>query len=361
MKVQPSASIRFRSGIMLGLLAAALALGGACGSDESPVAESEASESAGPTLLESVPASTTALASVDLKAVIEDEDIAAIFDKVAPSGREDVGSLDAALEEARKETGIDPRLLDRAFLFLTGTGFSTEFLEEDPTEADITGGVFLEGVFDQEALLTSLEEGRTELSSSMHGGVEIHVDSDEEMAIAFLTDGLALVGDPRGVRTVIDVRGGEAEALSGDLLEGFEKLGTPMAKLALQVPPGSVSEALEGGLGEASQGAPIDLSAFEGLRLLGASIEKAADEFSLNATLTLADAQSATEAADGLSGLLSFYTTFGADPETQQILDKLDISSSEDTVGISFEFTVDEIQRLTDSLEEGPFSPPFGG
>ncbi len=74
-----------------------------------------------------------------------------------------------------------------------------------------------------------------------------------------------VVGTMQPVKDVIDVKKGDAKALSGEVLDTYNKLGDALIKVAMAVPPGMA----EGDLGQSASQVLGNLSAFDKVKTVG--------------------------------------------------------------------------------------------
>ena len=294
-------------------------------------------------VLQSIPADAVLLGSVQLQRALLDKDIEESFAQLAGFvDSDDATTLDEALEEAQKESGIDFKAVQEVLFF------ASELADADFEEAE--GAAFSRGAHDQTAILAAAEaEGPVELTT--YKGQELHTSSDNE-TFAFLTEELFVLGSLEGVKAVIDVRAGDAKALSGELRDSFTAMGDPLLKLVFLPPAGLLEEALAG-VGEFGVGdLPIDLSLFTQFRSLGFSVDKAGEELAFELTLGYPEETQASDAQEGLGGLLSFVKVSSDSPELSEFLDKVEVTSRDRDLVIAATFSLDEFDVSGGSSEE---------
>ena len=296
-------------------------------------------------LLESVPSNTTILGSVQLQKALEDGDIQDLSAQLIPlfGDVEGFPTLDETLREAGEESGIDFKAIEEIVLFFMEVSFSQELDIED-----LEGGIFFKGTYDRERVLSALKREEGPLDSTTYKGEELYT-SEEDSALVFLEEELLVLGSPAGVRAVLDVRAGDADAVSGELRDSFREMGSPLAKVSILFPEGALEEALEEG--ETGFGEfPIDLSIFTQIRSIGLSVDKRREDLTFQATLGYPDAATASKADEGLSALIGFLKVFTDSSDLNEVLDKVQISSFRDRVTIAAEFGVDEFQEALRGL-----------
>ena len=108
--------------------------------------------------------------------------------------------------------------------------FGGELINSDgETAADETGlAMFAEGKLDRAAVIAALEAEEGPLTTTTCRGYE--VNENEAGGVVFLRHDLAVLEAGPALRAVIDVREGNAEPVSGRLLDTLESLGKPLAR-----------------------------------------------------------------------------------------------------------------------------------
>lgn len=318
------------------IIAVAVTLGVTLGTSEptptpTPTPEAEAEEL--------VPSDANFIASIWINTILTDEDLITAYNEA--SKEPDIPeTVDEALEEVEDEFGIDLRD------FLEGVVFGD-------TESDDYFGAIIEGTFDPEALIESIEEAiGEEMAISTYKGYQIYTMpvEDEAVAICFLSDDTVAIGHAGAVKDVIDVKEGDAEPLSGPIVEVYDSLGDVWIKGAVELP----EEAMGEFLGEILEDGEITgLEAFEDLEVVGFRLDKEGENISLQIKLYFSNAESAADAEDVISSMIILLPLMSPDipPEIADLLKELSISRSYSWLTITLEITVDEIEELMEALE----------
>ena len=193
------------------------------------------------------------------------------------------------------------------------------------------------------------------MSTINYKDYEIYADELQESAIAFLSDNMLVVGAMEPVKDVIDVKKGDAKAVSGEVLDTYNKLGDALIKVAVAVPPGVA----EGQLGESASQILGDLSAFEKVKSVGMTLSKNDESVVLDVKLCCADsdsAQSIEQSIDGLITLVKFLMAMSEDQQQNQALDtllnKVEVGRSDSCVNITITATLAEIEGLIQSSSQ---------
>ena len=141
-------------------------------------------------------------------------------------------TLGALFEAVPKDDG-DPQTLDQLLGQIAGeTGnwtprnFSSVVLFGDASKIGENLSLVAAGSFDEDALVAAIEKERdASLTETDYKDHRIHIDEDEDLALSVLGKDTLVLGVPRAVRSVIDVRVGDEDGASGRVLRRFRGYG----------------------------------------------------------------------------------------------------------------------------------------
>ena len=293
-----------------------------------------------------VPKKANVIGHVDLSKILPDNDLTGIYDKV-PKDSSYPQTFDDALAKLKEEYNIDLKNFKEGVFFgdISGSKEQGNYF-----------GVIIEGTFNKSDLITAIQSAAgMELSTIKYKDYEIYTDESEETAIAFLSDDMFVVGTMQPVKDVIDVKKGDGAALSGELLDTYNKLGDALIKVAVAVPPGVA----EGQLGQSASQYLGDLSAFDKVESVGMTLSKNNESVALDVKLCCADsdsAQSIEQSIDGLITLVKFLMAMSEDQQQNQALDtllnKVEVGRSDSCVNITVNATLAEIEGLIQSSSQ---------
>jgi hypothetical protein len=283
---------------------------------------------------------------VDLSKILQDNDLTGIYDKV-PKDSSYAQTFDDALAKLKEEYNIDLKNFQEGVFFGDISG---------STEQGNYAGVIVKGAFNKSDLITAIQSAAgMELSTIKYKDYEIYTDESGGAAIAFLSDNMLVIGTMQPVKDVIDVKKGDARALSGEVLDTYNKLGDALIKVAVSVPP----NVTEGELGESASQLLGDLSAFEKVKSVGMTLSKNNESVALDVKLCCADsdsAQSIEQSIDGLITLVKFLMAMSEDQQQNQALDtllnKVEVGRSDSCVNITVTATLAEIEGLIQSSSQ---------
>jgi hypothetical protein len=273
------------------------------------------------------------VAGVQISKILTDEDIIEAYNE-AEKPPEFPQTFDEALDWVEDEIGLDPRDFSEALIF------------GDIESEDYFGGI-VKGTFVEEELIASIEEATgEEMPTIAYNDYQIYIITEgaQELGICFLGNDTIAVGPVDAVKDVIDVKKGDKERLSGPVYDTYNKLGEAWIKGALEVPGETMGEIPEGGV-------PIGLAAFEDLEVMGFSFNKAGESLFIQVKLYFSDAESAADAEEMISSMMSLLPLMpDVPPEIVALLDELSVSLSDSWVTISLETTMTEIEELMEAM-----------
>ena len=317
---------------------AAMALSGAL-----IVVVGAACDSAAPTRspIETVPADARVVWSIDVRALVADEDVASLYGQI-PREADDPATFAEFVEEAENMAGVGVGDVSEVVYFVAG---DLAAISDDAGKY----GFLATGNFDREDVFVAIEaEGETE--RTQYGGHELLTDVSGETTFTVI-DGMYVSGSLDAVHDVIDVAEGEAEALSGTLLDRLDAMEDSWVQLAADV--GEDATDLADGVRDAL---PVDLG-LEDTEGFALSVGKQGDDFSAVLTVTYTSPAEAAEAAEVIEALVTLYEAFGAaesDDPLAGLLDELQVESAGSDMSVSLALSVEQVEDLLGLLADSP-------
>jgi len=291
--------------------------------------------------LDSVPASAEYVGYVDAAGMASDESLRSIantaldargeYDNDAPA------DVDAMFEEAENGSGLDPSKVD------TVTAFGTT--PENPMEGDGSSAMVLSTSYTEDELVAAMEAQDAELTEETYGDTTLYaLEGDEEYdgVLAVLGDGTFAVGDRSVVESVVDVRAGDADALSGDLKAAFEDTDDGYVRFAMATPSDEASA-------EVASQAPMDASALENVSFVSGSFATGDGNLTSTVNLVAASESDAEQTYELVDGALSLYSSMG-DGEAQDALDAVSVEQDGETVTVTHTDTVENVEAHVEAL-----------
>jgi hypothetical protein len=291
--------------------------------------------------LDSVPADAQMVGFVDIDGAVADDSLRSLANTFFEtrsensqyySGPESVSEM---LDQAENESGLDPSKVHDLTFFGSAeasTGMSGE-----------QAGMILTSEYSEDELVSAMREEGTELSESTYKETTLYTYGYEgNSALAVLGDGTFALGDTAAVESVVDVRAGDTDAISGDLRANYENTRDGYVRFAMNVPQEKVPADRIGA------GSPVNTSAFNTVQFVSGSFYTSGEEVSMEIDLTSEDESSATRTHDVIDGGISLYSGM-VDGELRTALEKLSVSQNGDTVTVSYTNTVSELEELIES------------
>ena len=297
-----------------------------------------ACDSAAPTRtpIETVPADARVVWSIDVGALVADEDVASLYG-VIPREADDPATFAEFVEEAENMAGVGVGDVSEVVYFVAG---DLAAISDDAGKH----GFLATGDFAIEA------EAEGETERTQYGGHELLTDVSGETTFTVI-DGMYVSGALDAVHDVIDVAEGEAEALSGALLDRLDAMEDSWVQLAADV--GEDATDLADGVRDAL---PVDLG-LEDTEGFALSVGKQGDDFSAVLTVTYTSPAEAAEAAEVIEALVTLYEAFGAaesDDSLAGLLDELQVESAGSDMSVSLALSVEQVEDLLGLLVDSP-------
>ena len=278
-----------------------------------------------------VPEGTNLIANVQVGKILADVDWEQLYAAIPNSPGKPLTLADA-LNQATEETGVDVRSFTEATIFAT-----------DPEGEH--GGVILRGTFDKTKFIQNVEtKSGKKLTPQSYEGNTIYLTPDQTDSFAFVGKDWLILGNVQAVKDALSVAAGKKAALSGPVLEAYGSLGSPMVKLAVNIP----EKARQGpliplGLGGADL-ADIDLVTL--------SLNKTGKNLNLGVKVHSPNAEAAQKTRNMLEGMRLLLLGTVQAPEVASLLNKVKITQQDSWVNLTLVTTVEEVKKLAQSLPQ---------
>ena len=291
-----------------------------------------------PGVMELIPQGANLIASIQVSKIINDSDLRDAYNTMEKDPR-DPPTFEELLNELVEGIGIDLRDFSQAVVFADiSTVEQVDYI-----------AVIAEGTFDEEQLIDDIQliVGE-EFTASDHRGYKIYSDEREDIAIAFLSNSMLVFGAMAAVRHTIDVSEGDREQVSGVLLDTYNGLGDALVKLAVELPEevlGAFSEEMIPG------DIPISLELFADIDIFGFAFNKDAETIAIQVSAHFLSADSARNAKDALSGVISLFKGITEAPALKELLGNIEVGVTGSNVIIAFEATISELEHLAETFQ----------
>jgi hypothetical protein len=297
-----------------------------------------------------VPAKANLVGQADLSRILQDKDLTGIYDKI-PKNASYPQTFDDALTQLKDEYNIDLKSLQEVVVFA----------DVSPSnDGGNYSGAIVKGTFNKNDLIAAIQSvSGMEWSTVKYKDYDIYTNELNDTAFAFVADNIFVIGTMQPVKDVIDVKKGDAEALNGELLDTYNKLGNTLIKVAVAVPPGVT----EGNLGRSASEFLGNISVFDKVKTVGMTVSKNDESVTLDVNLCCADSDSAQSVENSINGLISFIrliTSVSGNQKQNQtlnnLLNKVEVSRSDSCVNITLTATITEIEDLIQSSSQSSSS-----
>jgi len=332
--------------------------------------------------IENVPSQADFLMQID-GAILEDPTTEQLVDASIETSMENDPNYDGpeSYEEWRNnlssETDIDPTSFGEGVAFgeipedamtmtpQPGQGQSSE---------EYFGFVFTAEWTEDEMVETI--EGNATVSTEEYSGTTVYViepDAPETQSefgsqeqqtayAAALPDGTFVFGTEGAVQDSIDVANGDAEAVSGELREEFDRVRDGYITFTATVPDmgmGGDSES-PGGSGMGPGAGAGGFESFNNITVAsGSYYTSGEDTIGMSMNLRTDSSEDAQNIRDGINGMVQLASLGGGN--FSDMFDPLEISLDDTTVVVGYEVTVDEFTQMLEDLPSAGQQPGGGG
>lgn len=260
---------------------------------------------------------------------------------VTPGGEDGIGEL-LTVEQAK--SGLLFREVDRVDFFSDGVSFGRgDYL-----------GVVVYGSFDEAAVVAEFESlSGHSLASEEYRGSEVHYSAEDPGLVRFsvLDSGTFALAGGGAIYEIIDIRNGDAEPKSGELISALHQVEWTAFRLAALVPDEGPGQAVNSPLAQFSD-LPFDLDFFSAMETLALGTTPMPDSPALNAVLSFANEEAAESLSSLMSGLPALASGFSGGAGAVGLLDSLEVEQKGSAVEIDLEFPAGEFGRMIGDLLE---------
>ena len=286
-----------------------------------------------------VPSAASFVAQVQLDKLLNDRDLTGAYNK-AQKGTGQPQTAQEGLEKLTEKTGIDLRDFSQAVVF-------GDLLQLQNSKSGYLGAI-AEGNFKEEEFVQGVKNKTGhELSTSDYKGYKLYADKDAQTTLAFLDDGLLVIGTPNAVKDTIDVRKGDKKPLGGSIMEAYNRLGDGLVKSAFILP----KEATKSLQQEAPGGFPVSLKALASIDTIGFILSKEAGEVTIRIDSHFTDSASAQDGKDTISGLISLLKGTMQKQQAKELMGKIQVTAADSWLSISLTSAVSDLETLGETMQ----------
>ena len=299
-----------------------------------------------------IPARSNVVMSMSFDAVLDDQAVrGAVNSALSEQSSTNPmvpSSVSEALDTVEQEAGVDPRKLNDIVLF----GESSD----DGGESEYVGWlVYTDWSQDElQSYLEDLRESTPDGDTTPHGpygdvsteeyqGTTVYVNDDADSnteRMAILSDGTVVLGRAGATNDVIDLRNGDGDAISDDLQSAWNDASGEYASFAMDITP----EDLMGGQGSGVEMADLNVKYAYG------SVYADGDKRGVRLNIETGSNQDASDLKTVIDGQIALEKDTATDPQTKEMLDNTEITTSGSTVIITNEVDVDTITPVIEQF-----------
>jgi len=286
-----------------------------------------------------VPAQAGAVVSVDMQAMLDDDDLRDVVNTALGElakfgeGGEFPQDVESAIEMAREEADLDPTGLNEGLLFMEveSSGTDEEYagvvMETDWSEDELTG------------LFDSL--GMNVPEQSEYGGKTIYSAPDsDDGGMAVLSDGRYVIGPTEVIEDVIDVSNGDGEAIAGELATLYNDTTDGHMEFATVVPDDALTE-------EDFSTDEITIESVGQIEYMSGSVYKTDSTYGVETSMWAGDA--ASDLKDDIEFALDAAARMDdTSDELATRIEDVEVETSGQTTTLSYEEDIEEVKSYAE-------------
>ncbi len=292
-----------------------------------------------PPAIQLVPEGVTILGQVQVGKVLADQDLRNAYNqwKKEPDQPQ---TVDDALKMVVEKTGLDINTFSQALLFGDTNNISS---------SASYAAFIIEGTFDAAKFISSMEAKSSEkFTTASYKGYKLYTNQDQKFAVTFLSNKILLFGTPKAVQDIIDVRKGDRKAVSGAILDTYNKLGNAMCRFAVIMPESARKSMAE----QSVPGSPISTKTFANMDVLGLALDKQLAAVTVKIDSHFIDTTSAQDARDTLIGAVFLFKGMLTDQALKDLFGKISVTGQDNWLTISLNTTVAELETLVNTFRK---------
>lgn len=288
-----------------------------------------------------IPAQSNVVMSMSFDAVLEDQAVRGAVNSALSEQSDSSSMLPAsisdAFEKVEQEAGVDPRKLNDIVLFGE--------TESGDGSSDYVGWLAYTD-WSQAELTSLIEEAQTDsdtVSTEEYEGTTVYVNDDMDDSterVAILGDGTVVLGRAGATEDVIDIRNGNGDAISGEILSAWEATSGEYASFAIDITPEDLPD------GQAEAAAPT----VRNIKYAYGSVYADGDKRGVRFNLETDSEQDASDVKTFIDGQMALEKDTTDDPQTKEMLDNTEITTSGTTVVITNEVDIDVITPVIEQF-----------
>ena len=287
-----------------------------------------------------IPARSNVVMSMSFDALLEDDAIRSAVNSGLSNGAPEDSmvptSVSEAFQMAEEQAGVDPRNLNEVVLF-------GESSDEDGEESEYVGWLAYTDWSQSELQTLIEEESEGDITTEEYEGTTVYVTDDMDDTterVAILSDGTIVLGREGATNDVIDIRNGNGDAISGDILSAWNATTGDYATFAVDITPEDLPD------GQAEASAPT----VRNIEYAYGSVYADGEIRGVRFNLETGSEQDAEDVKKFIDGQMSLEKEKAEDEQTKQFIEDTEVTTDGTTVVISNEVNVNTITPAIENL-----------
>jgi len=321
-------------------------------------AKADDGDEGGASVAADVPARANVVVETDFQALLEDDALRGAVNDGLSEGMQNSDmptSVEEVFDSVEQEAGVDPRELQQTVLF--GEGSADDYDEETQYAGYLVYSNWSGDVIRQKIEDLREESDGMEVQTESYGGQTVYVsesDSDyqnETSRLVVFDDGTTALGGGGAVHDVIDVRNGDAESISGNVLDAWNAAREGHVRFAFDVDPSELPE-------EQSQMSGANI---ENVEYTYGSIYPDGDVRGIEFNVEVGSEAEAQEAVSAVEEGLQMAGAEAEDEAVRRFIEETEVTTDGSTVTVRNEVSVDEIVPVVREFVRGFVTGFTGG
>lgn len=240
--------------------------------------------------------------------------------KAEPTWPQTVGD---ALNQMAQKTGFDLSSISSAVFFAD--------IESANQTQNTYVGLIASGTFNEAALIAEVQQQiKQTLTTSNYGGFTVYAGEKDEFEIAFLSQSQLVLGAPKAVRDVVDVKNKNKQALRGIVIDAINRVSPALIVGAFALPDSLRNELSN----EAPPQTTFSLKSIQDIDTIGFAIDQPSLNLSVRIDAHFSNTASLQDAKDLITGLISTVKGSSQDPNIKTALGNIQVSSSDSWLSV---------------------------
>ena len=290
--------------------------------------------------VEKVPEDADLLVHMDM-ALLADSETQELLEGLDEEEADEVDDADDIFEEFEAETGLDLAEANQVLIF----GSMADDIDDPDFDADEEFGILLDADWDVEDLVETIEaEGEFEFQQTEFAGEEVLwepttvPEGEDELYIGVHDDDQIVLGVQSAVEASLAISYDDAEPVSGPVREAFEDAQDGFITFAI---------GMDDAAGTGDPMVDQQLAMVDGMTAMSGTYYTTSGSVGVEMRMHFEENEQAEDIEGGINMMLSEFE-HQMDPQEQEMLDALDITTEGSALVITWEDSVQNLLELSE-------------